>query len=47
MRCDLSKVTQAELARVQRMLNNRSCECLNDRSPIEVLNQLPGAALRD
>lgn len=45
--CDLSKITQAELAKVQRMLNNRPRKCLNYRSPIEVLNQLPGVALRN
>jgi IS30 family transposase len=45
--CDLSQVTAAQLASVERMLNNRPRKCLNYRSPLEVLNALPGVALRN
>lgn len=44
---DLSKVTKARLAKIQKMLNNRPRKCLNYRTPIEVLNDLPGVALRN
>ena len=44
---DLSKVTPARLAQIQKMLNNRPRKCLNYRTPIEVLNELPGVALRN
>lgn len=44
---DFSKVTAARLAQVERMLNNRPRKCLNYRTPTEVLNALPGVALRN
>ena len=44
---DFSAITPARLANVQRMLNNRPRKCLNYRTPIEVLNALPGVALRN
>lgn len=44
---DLSKVTATRLAQIQKMLNNRPRKCLNYRTPIEVLNDLPGVALRN
>ncbi|MEX0745729.1 MAG: IS30 family transposase [Phycisphaeraceae bacterium] len=44
---DFSTITPARLASVQRMLNNRPRKCLNYRTPIEVLNALPGVALRN
>ncbi|MEM6260199.1 MAG: IS30 family transposase [Planctomycetota bacterium] len=44
---DFSKVTNARLAQIQKMLNNRPRKCLNYRTPIEVLNDLPGVALRN
>ena len=44
---DFSKVTQAQLAKYQKMLNNRPRKCLNYRTPLEVLNALPGVALRN
>ena len=43
---DFSKVTKAQLAKIQKMLNNRPRKCLNYRTPLEVLNALPGVALR-
>lgn len=43
----LNRVSPAEVARVQRMLNNRPRKCLGYRTPIEVLNDLPGVALRN
>lgn len=43
---DLSQVSVRQLARVQALLNNRPRRCLNYRTPIEVLNALPGVALR-
>lgn len=44
---DFSKVTKARLAQIQKMLNNRPRKCLNYRTPLEVLNALPGVALRN
>ena len=44
---DFSKVTATRLAQIQKMLNNRPRKCLNYRTPIEVLNDLPGVALRN
>lgn len=44
---DMQRVTSAEVARVQRMLNNRPRKCLSYRTPLEVLNALPGVALRN
>ena len=38
---DFRKISNARLARVQQMLNNRPRKCLNYRTPIEVLNALP------
>jgi len=44
---DFSRITNARLAHVQQMLNNRPRKCLNYRTPREVLNALPGVALRN
>ena len=44
---DIGQVTDAELAEIQKMLNNRPKKCLNYRTPLEVLNDLPGVALRN
>lgn len=44
---DFSKLTKARLAQIQKMLNNRPRKCLNYRTPLEVLNALPGVALRN
>jgi len=44
---DFRRVTKAEVARVQRMLNNRPRKCLGYRTPLEVLNALPGVALQN
>lgn len=46
--CDLRKVTPAQLANIQHLLNNRPRKCLNYRSPAEVLGLHPpsGVALR-
>lgn len=44
---DFKKVTNAKLAQIQKMLNNRPRKCLNYRTPLEVLNALPGVALRN
>ena len=44
---DFSKLTNARLAQIQKMLNNRPRKCLNSRTPLEVLNALPGVALRN
>jgi len=44
---DFRKVTIAKVAKAQRLLNNRPRKCLNYRTPIEVLNALPGVALRN
>lgn len=44
---DFSRVPHARLARVQRLLNNRPRKCLDYRTPREVLNALPGVALRN
>jgi IS30 family transposase len=43
---DFRQVTNTRLAQIQKMLNNRPRKCLNDRTPLEVLNDLPGVALR-
>jgi transposase, IS30 family len=40
-------ITITRLAHVQQLLNNRPRKCLNYRTPIEVLNALPGVALRN
>lgn len=44
---DFSRLTAREVAQAQRMLNNRPRKCLNYRTPLEVLNDLPGVALRN
>jgi IS30 family transposase len=44
---DLSRVSPREVAIAQRMLNNRPRKCLDYRTPREVLNALPGVALRN
>jgi transposase, IS30 family len=44
---DFRTISNARLAHVQKMLNNRPRKCLNYRTPIEVLNALPGVALRN
>jgi len=44
---DFRKVTATRLAQIQKMLNNRPRKCLNYRTPLEVLNALPGVALRN
>jgi IS30 family transposase len=44
---DFSKVTNKQLAKIQRMMNNRPRKCLNYRTPLEVVNALPGVALRN
>lgn len=44
---DFSRITSRQLAQAQSMLNNRPRKCLNYRTPIEVLNRLPGVALRN
>ena len=44
---DLSCVCHRRVAKAQRMLNNRPRKCLNFRTPREVLNALPGVALRN
>lgn len=44
---DFSKITNRRLAQIQKMLNNRPRKCLNYRTPLEVLNDLPGVALRN
>jgi IS30 family transposase len=44
---DFRKITATRLAQIQKMLNNRPRKCLNYRTPIEVLNDLPGVALRN
>ena len=44
---DFRKVTRSRLAQIQKMLNNRPRKCLNYRTPLEVLNDLPGVALRN
>ena len=44
---DFSNVTDRQLAKIQKMLNNRPRKCLNYRTPLEVVNALPGVALRD
>ena len=44
---DFTRITHAEVARAQRMLNNRPRKCLNYRTPAEVLSALPGVALRN
>lgn len=42
---DFNAVSDAQLARIQWMLNNRPRKCLNYRTPAEVLYALPGVAL--
>jgi len=44
---DFSKVTKMRLAQIEKMINNRPRKCLNYRTPLEVLNALPGVALRN
>ena len=44
---DFSAITAAQLAQVERMLNNRPRKCLNYRTPHEVIAALPGVALRN
>lgn len=45
--CDMRQVSARELARIQRLMNNRPRKCLNYRTPLEVLNALPGVALQN
>ncbi len=44
---DFRRVSHHRVAKAQRMLNNRPRKCLNYRTPLEVLNDLPGVALRN
>lgn len=44
---DMRKVTQKDVTMVQVLLNNRPRKYLNYRTPHEVLNKLPGVALRN
>ena len=44
---DFGRVTNTRLAHVQQLLNNRPRKCLDYRTPREVLNALPGVALRN
>ena len=44
---DLRDVNYREVAHVQGLLNNRPRKCLGFRTPREVLNALPGVALRN
>jgi hypothetical protein len=44
---DFGRITPWQLARVQRMLNNRPRKCLNYRMRAEVLSALPRVALRN
>ena len=44
---DFRRVSHHRVAKAQRMLNNRPRKCLNYRTPREVLNDLPGVALRN
>lgn len=44
---DFSQVTDQQLAEIERSLNNRPRKCLNYRTPLEVVNALPGVALRN
>jgi len=44
---DFRWVTDARLAQIQTMLNNRPRKCLGYRTPLEVLNALPGVALQN
>jgi IS30 family transposase len=41
------QVTDARLAQIQALLNNRPRKCLGYRTPLEVLNALPGVALQN
>ena len=43
----MRKVTQKNVALAQALLNNRPRKCLNYQTPLEVLNKLPGVALRN
>lgn len=44
---DLSRVSHRQVAKAQRMLNNRPRKCLDYRTPREILHALPGVALRN
>lgn len=44
--CDMSVVTDDDVALAQALLNNRPRKCLNYQTPREVLNKLPRVALR-
>jgi len=44
---DFNKVSSNRLAQIEKMINNRPRKCLNYRTPLEVLNALPGVALRN
>lgn len=44
---DFRTISNARLARVQHLLNNRPRKCLDYRTPLEVLNALPGVALQN
>lgn len=43
---DFRQFSAARVAQVQAMMNNRPRNCLDYRSPLEVLNRLPGVALQ-
>jgi IS30 family transposase len=44
---DFTKVTDRQVAKAVKMLNNRPRKCLNYRTPHEVLSVFPGVALRN
>ena len=44
---DFRRVSHAQVAKAQRMLNNRPRKCLNYQTPAEVLSTIPGVALRN
>lgn len=44
---DFNRVSHAQVAKVQRMINNRPRQCLNYTTPAEVLSDIPGVALRN
>lgn len=44
---DFTRVTHTQVARAQRLLNNRPRKCLNFRTPAEVLSPRPAVALRN
>lgn len=44
---DFRRVSHAQVAKAQRMLNNRPRKCLNYQTPAEVLSTIPGVAIRN